>query len=141
MVDEPASAEEAAVRPAVELEAFRPKPWPGERHRPARVEDIVEWLQANPEAAVDVLGRLRVAGPWKDRLTGGASRSCPRQMPPAQVSQEPSAFEGVDPLWHWEVTTGQRGVCATRDAAKTAADAHLIQRGWSLAGGPHKVAP
>jgi hypothetical protein len=92
--------------------------------------DLVAWLQERPDLAVEVVGRLRVAGPW-ERV--GARWS--RVGTGASVRERAGA-------WRWEHAyfEGRRrgldvGDCPTREAAQAAADAALVAAGWALAGG------
>ncbi len=108
-------------------------PWRlGERDPTAA--DIVAWLQARPDVAVEVLGEARVAGPWSLPYgeRGGCGRYILRRSPAALVWVSDGPLHTNE--WHWE-SVSKTGWAPSRDAAMAAADAALVAQGWALAGG------
>ena len=104
--------------------------------------DIAAWLQRNPDQVAEVLGAMRVAGPWHGRLGDERVRM------DALRDDEDNVLVEVRPhgedQWIWlyrrsgrEVT--RRGGAATHAEAMAAADQALVADGYALVGGVPEV--
>jgi hypothetical protein len=109
---------------------------PGCEPREPTAADLVAFLQARPDLAVELprkLRRLRVAGPWERRNCGSIAREAVFGWEAAYVWAS-----GEDHAWSAPAlgfTDGPRGHERTEAEAMAAADAALVAAGWALAGG------
>jgi hypothetical protein len=98
-----------------------------------------EWARCpSPEAFAEVtrerdaLKAGKWAGAWRWDDTG---EWCSRHRPNEDVHTVELAMRGTGFMWRFRFEAGEQA--GSLDAAKAAADAHLIAAGWFLAGGPH----
>jgi len=97
----------------------------------ARAWRVADALVARPDLLCGVLHALRdarIVGAWEGR--DGASRQDPRTGQPAAATWNPTG----ETRWRWAVYVGDKGhgIEHTRDLAMAAADAVLIERGYTL---------
>jgi hypothetical protein len=105
--------------------------WPTLRDPTAA--DLVAFLQARPELAVEVVDRLKVARAWLDHPNGGEAYRCSLLM-------DPLATAGIDPrdgtTHYWMDDQVSRHHERGMPDGRAAADAALVAAGWALAGEP-----
>lgn len=87
---------------------------------------------AECERERDALKAGKWAGAWRWDDTG---EWCSRHRPNEDVHTVELAMRGTGFMWRFRFEAGEQA--GSLDAAKAAADAHLVAAGWYLEGGPH----
>lgn len=102
-----------------------------------RADELLVELHANPELAVDVVGRLRVASPWRERSrthrSGVVEWERVQVGNPGRVVAEVYGGGWLGPT-HWTSFLGSDSnkVHPSAEAAKKSADRDLAAEGWAV---------